>query len=84
MIPLSWMLLGWLAAVGLFLILALLTLIIHIKYAVSSFTTYAMTAVFLGVTVLVLFISANYIGSVDWSQEVDLAPYFAAPRITDY
>lgn len=84
MFPLSWLLLAWLVVVGFFLILALLTLVINIKYAVSSFTTYAMTALFLGVTVLILFLAASYISTVDWSQDVNMTPSFSVNSVTNY
>ena len=84
MIPLSWLLIGWLIAIGLFLILALLTLAINIKYAVSSFMTYAMTALFLGVTLFILFITASYISTIDWSQDVDVIPSFTPTNVINY
>lgn len=84
MFPLSWLLLGWLLAIGLFGILSLLTLSIHLKYAVSSFTTYAMTALFLGVTIFTLLFAVTYIASVDWSQSMDLMPSFTPDRVIEY
>lgn len=84
MFSLSWVLVGWLLAVGLFAILALLTVAIHLKYAVSSFTTYAMTALFLGVTILTLFFAMSYIATVDWSQSTDLMPSFNPARVIEY
>jgi len=84
MFSLSWLLVGWLFAIGLFSILALLTLGIHLKYAVSSFTTYAMTALFLGVTIFTLLLAVMYIATVDWSQVMDMTPSFAPDRIITY
>ncbi len=84
MFSLSWLLIGWLLAIGLFGILALLTIGIHLKYAVSSFTTYAMTALFLGVTILTLFFATTYIATVDWSRTADMAPSFSPNRVIEY
>lgn len=74
MFPLSWLLIAWLIAVGIFAILALLTLGINFKYGVSSFTTFAMSALFIGVTLFVVIATCSYIATVDWSQSVDMSP----------
>lgn len=84
MLSLSWLLVGWLIAVGLFLIFALLTLGINLKYGVSNFTTYAMSALFVGVSVFVLLMTASYISTVDWSQGITMTPSFLSNTPIQY
>lgn len=71
MIPLAWFLFAWIGLAGLFGLLSLITLVIHLKYGLSSFTTYLSAFVFLGVTVIVGWIIGNFVISIDWTQNLD-------------
>lgn len=74
MIPFSWLLLGWLVMLGLFGLLALITLFTHVRYGVANMTTYLSTLLFLGVATIALFLTGTYLAQVDWSQSLDLGP----------
>ena len=76
MIPLSWLFLAWLILVGLFCLLALLTLAVHLRYGVAGFLTYASALLFIGVAGSVFWMAGSYLQTVDWTQSVDLTPMF--------
>lgn len=72
MIPLLWVLYAWIALVALFAFVALFTTMITFRYGLTTFGTYASTAIFLGVSALVILIVCGYITTVDWSQSFAL------------
>lgn len=74
MIPLIYFLFAWLVLVAIFAVLALITVLMNVRFGLSGFVTYAMTAVFLGVVCLVLLSTGGYFLTVDWSQDVSLVP----------
>lgn len=74
MLPLSWLLLTWLIMLGLFFLVALITLFTHLRYGVANFMTYFSTLIFVGVTTLALLVTSNYLVQVDWTQTLDLGP----------
>lgn len=74
MIPFSWLLLAWLVMLGVFGLVALITLFTHVRYGVANFTTYISTLAFLGVVSVVLFLTGTYFMQVDWTQSLDLGP----------
>ncbi len=74
MIPFTWLLLAWFVILGIFGLVALITLFTHIRYGVANFTTYFSTFLFLGVTLVVLLAAGTYLTQVDWSQSLDLGP----------
>lgn len=74
MIPFSWLLLAWLVMLGVFALVALITLFTHVRYGVANVTTYFSTLLFLGVTTGALFLTGTYLMHVDWSQSLDLGP----------
>lgn len=74
MIALSWFLLAWLIMLGLFFLVALITLITHLRYGVANFMTYFSTVTFIGVVALALLFTSGYLTQVDWTQNLDLGP----------
>ncbi len=73
MIPLSWFLFAWLGMLGLFFLLALITLFTHLRYGVASFITYLSTLAFIGVSTIAIILASNYLVTVDWTQTIDLS-----------
>lgn len=74
MIPLGYFLVAWLVLVAIFSLMAFVTVIMNVRYGLSSIMTYVSTAVFLGVICVVLLAMGGYLSTVDWAQEVDLLP----------
>lgn len=74
MIPLSWLLIAWLGMLGLFFLVALITLFTHLRYGVASFVTYLSTLLFIGVSAAAILVASNYLVTVDWNQSLDLGP----------
>lgn len=70
MIPLGYFLVAWLVLVGIFAVMALITVLMNVRFGLSGIVTYAMTALFLGVVCVVLLATGGYFLSVDWSQDV--------------
>lgn len=71
MIPYWWMLVAWLALVGVFALVSLITLFTHLRYGVETLMTYVSTLIFIGVSAAVLLLSASYLVTVDWRQTFD-------------
>lgn len=74
MIPLGYFLVAWLILIAIFALLTFVTVIMNVRYGLSSLMTYVSTAIFLGVICVVLFAVGGYFATVDWSQEVNLLP----------
>lgn len=72
MLPLSWLLFAWLGMLGLFFLLALITLFTHLRYGVASFITYLSTLAFIGVSTVAIILASNYLVTVDWTQTINL------------
>lgn len=70
MLPLSFFLLIWLIVMSVFVLLALLTVVMALRYGLSGFTTYIVTAGFLIVIALGFVASGSYFSTVDWTQTV--------------
>ena len=79
MIPLLWFLLGWLVLVALFALAALITVGLMLKFGVSSINTYLSTALFLGVTFIILGATGLFLSNVDWTQSMSI---FSSPTNT--
>lgn len=79
MIPLIWFLFAWLMAIAVFLLLTLLTLGIFLRFGLSSFTTYASSAIFLLGIIGVLVFTGSYLLTVDWSQSINTGANFISP-----
>jgi len=81
MIPLIWFLVAWLAILAVFAVMALVSVLINIRFGLASFGTYAISAIFLIVAVFVILLTGSYIATVDWSQSLNILPA-AAPNYT--
>ncbi|MCC7522602.1 hypothetical protein IT407_02280 [Candidatus Uhrbacteria bacterium] len=69
-IPLTFFLLAWLVLVGLFLLASAISIMMYLRFGIAGSMTFLSTLLFVGVSGLVLFITASYLVSVDWSQSV--------------
>ena len=74
MIPLSYIVIGWLILLLIYLIFLLLTLTQMLKHGTKSPATVISTFVFMSVSAIVLFASANIVLRSDWSQPVQILP----------
>ena len=75
MISLSWFLIAWLVAMGVFGILTIITVALNLRYAPTGFVTYASTTIFLGVIAIIFFLLVMpYLPTVDWSQTMAFLP----------
>jgi hypothetical protein len=77
MLPLSWFLMAWLVLVIIHLLLASVTIMMHLRYGVTGFGTYLSSLVFIGVIVLTLLFTASYLLTVDWNQSLRILPGFS-------
>lgn len=72
MIPLVYFLFAWLVLVALFAAVALITVIMALRYGLSGLLTTLSTAIFLFVTCAVLMGMGAYLLGMDWEQDVRL------------
>ena len=70
MIPLSAFLLAWLLVMSIFVLLVLLSVVMALRFGLSGFTTYVVTACFLMVIAIGMVASGGYFSTVDWTQPV--------------
>ena len=82
MIPLSYFLIAWILLIALYAVLAVVTVIQMVRFAVASNMTYFSTAVFLIVAFLGLGATLVYFLTVDWTSGVNLGTIFQAPTIS--
>ena len=71
-IPLLWFLFVWLGLVGIFGLMSFLTVAMTLRFGVSCAATYVYTGLFVLVSATVLFLTAGYLATVDWSLPVVL------------
>lgn len=72
MIPLIWFLFAWLFAMAVFALITFLTVLMNLRFAPATFTTYFTTIVFLATIVVVFFLTIPPLVTVDWSQSVSI------------
>jgi len=72
MIPMSFLLLAWLIFVAIFVLFALLTIAVHIRFGISNPITTVSAGIFLTVSILVILATGIYFLQVDWSKNVGL------------
>lgn len=70
MIPLAWILIAWIVCVSVFLLVALLTTSLAVKFALSGPRTVVLCGAFLLVSFLVIGTVGLYATRVDWSQSL--------------
>jgi hypothetical protein len=71
-IPLLWLLYAWLGLVGLFGLLAFLTIAMTLRFGLSCAATYVYTGLFAVISAGVIVSMCSYFMTVDWSQMVNL------------
>ncbi len=71
-IPLSFFLIAWLVMVGLFLLASAISLMMYLRFGLAGSMTFLSALLFVGVTALVLFMTAGYLINVDWTQTVQI------------
>ena len=74
MIPLLWIFFVWVLAVGFFLLLALFTVSLAMRFGLTGMTTYILCGIFLLVSGIIIFSSGSYLLTVDWTQTISLIP----------
>lgn len=75
MIPLVWLLLAWIVCVGVFLILALMTTILALRFGLSGSRVVLFCGGFLAVAVIVIGTVGTYaLTQVDWSSSLSITP----------
>ncbi len=87
MISMSILLVAWLVLVAIFVLFAILTIAVHIRFGISSPFTTVSAGIFLVVSILVIFASGVYFLQVDWSKNVGLfnASSFGSPQsVTEF
>jgi|GEM_PF-939806 len=72
MIPLAYLFLAWLIFVAIFVLFAILTVTVHMRFGVSGSFTTVTGVIFLIVGILVILVSGIYFTQVDWSQNIGL------------
>ncbi|MBP7006322.1 hypothetical protein KBB27_04355 [Patescibacteria group bacterium] len=81
MIPLAWLLIAWVACVCVFLLVALLTVTLALKFALSGPRTLFFCSGFLFVSFLVIGTVSLFAMRVDWSQSLSFTPTSFAPSL---
>ncbi|MFA5936027.1 MAG: hypothetical protein WC787_04215 [Patescibacteria group bacterium] len=81
MIPLSIFLIAWLILLGIYVLLALVSMTQMIRFSVASSMTYFSTGVFLLVAILVISVTGIYLMTVDWTLGLDMGNIFQGPSI---
>ena len=76
MIPLVWLLLIWLFLLAIFAIAAMLTIMMSLRYGLAGFMTFFSTALFLGVTAIVILGASSFFLGIDWSRSLDVVATF--------
>lgn len=74
MLPLGYFLIAWLALLGLYAVLLLLTLLQVIRHGLSTPSAYISTFVFIIVVVAVVVGTGLYLTGVDWTKSVNVLP----------
>ena len=74
MIPLGYFLIAWLVLVGLFCLLAFVTVVMQLRYGMSGTITFVSTTLFLVVSAAIILGMGWYLLMLDWSQEVQVIP----------
>jgi hypothetical protein len=87
MIPMSFFLLAWFVLVFIFVIFAILSLAVHMKFGLSTAFTTVSAGIFLGVSILVMAAAGVYILRVDWSRNLgagQLSPFGTERSVSEF
>ncbi len=63
---------------GLYFIMAMVSILQMVRFGIAGFGTYASTALFLTIFVITIFGSSLYLLNIDWSQSVSLFEGFSS------
>ncbi len=74
MIPLGYFLIAWLVLVGLFCLLAFVTVVMQLRYGMSGTITFVSTTLFLVVSAAIILGMGWYFLTLDWTQDVQVIP----------
>lgn len=78
MIPLSFFLIAWLIFLGIYGILALVSIMQMVRFGVAGSMTYFSTAIYIVVAFIAIGATAAYLLTVDWNLALDLGGIFTA------
>jgi hypothetical protein len=78
MIPLSIFLIAWLVLLGIYALLALVSIVQMVRFGVSGSMTYFSTGIYLAVAAFVLTATVLYFLTVDWSLGLDVGSLFSS------
>ena len=73
MIPLAWLLIIWIIGVGIFLLLALLTITLALRFGISGLRTFLFCGLFAFTSFVVIALVGTYALGVDWTQTLSFA-----------
>lgn len=71
MIPLSYFLIAWLVFLGLYAIMALISVLQMVRFGIAGSGTYLSTVLFLCASFLIVFGTGWFLIGVDWTQGVN-------------
>lgn len=74
MIPFVYFLIAWLVLIAIFALMSFITVLMNLRYGLSGSVTYLTTAIFLGVSCLILLGVGGYLFTLDWTESIDLIP----------
>ena len=74
MIPFVYFLIAWLVLIAIFALMSFITVLMNLRYGLSGSVTYLTTAIFLGVSCLILLGVGGYLFTLDWTVSIDLIP----------
>ncbi len=72
MIPFSIFLITWLVLLGIFIIMAALSIIQMLRYGLPGHGTSLTTLAFSVIALIVIFGTSIYLINIDWTQHIDL------------
>lgn len=79
MIPLVYFMFAWLVLVAIFAIVALITVLMALRFGLSGPMTTLATAIFVGVAAAILIVTGSYLIGIDWTQNVGFTSSSASP-----
>lgn len=77
MIPLSIFLIAWLVLLGIYGLLALVSIVQMVRFGVAGSMTYFSTVIYVVVAFIAIGATTLYILTVDWSLALDVGGIFA-------
>ncbi len=81
MIPLYAFLIAWLAFIGIYAIMALLSVIQMVRFGIANVGTYLSTVLFLAVLIVVLLGTGSTLIGIDWHQQLNAFGWLGSTSI---